>query len=128
MVPRRPQRPCRWTAPPGVSLASDPHTAGADPRRAGIVCNLLHSYIPYYNRAAVLTCTASGVALVSGMCWRCCGACVCSNVARAVQYRQMYPPHNGGKTRQIAGKAPVKPCALFCGVGGILALTRENAL
>ena len=41
MVPR----PCRW---------------------AGMVCDMLHPYIPYYNRAAVLTCTTSGVALVSG--------------------------------------------------------------
>lgn len=42
-------------------------------RRAGMVCDMLHclawihnrgahSYIPYYNRAAALACTASGVA------------------------------------------------------------------
>lgn len=48
------------------------------PRRACLVCDVLHclawihnrgaplhSYIPYYNRAAVLACTASGVAAVS---------------------------------------------------------------
>nr|DAJ02903.1 MAG TPA: hypothetical protein [Caudoviricetes sp.] len=62
----------------------------------------LHPYIHYYNRAAVLARTASGV-------------------ARSVQYRQMHPPHNGGKTRQIEGKVPIKPCVLFCGVGGITA-------
>lgn len=28
-------------------------------RRAGMVCDVLHSYIHYYNRAAALTCTAS---------------------------------------------------------------------
>nr|DAQ70306.1 MAG TPA: outer capsid protein sigma-1 attachment protein [Caudoviricetes sp.] len=33
--------------------------------------------------AAVLTCTASGVAVVSGMCWRCCGAVIRSSVAQA---------------------------------------------
>nr|DAQ47858.1 MAG TPA: hypothetical protein [Caudoviricetes sp.] len=27
----------------------------------------------------------------------------------------------GGRMGQISGKAPVKPCALFCGVGGITA-------
>lgn len=46
-------------------------------RRAGMVCDMLprrawiynraHPYIPYYNIAAVLTCTASGVAVVSGI-------------------------------------------------------------
>ena len=48
------------------------------PRRACMVCDMLHRlawiynrgaplhpYIPYYNRAAVLTCIASGVTLVS---------------------------------------------------------------
>ena len=32
-----------------------------------MVCDLLRSYIPYYNRAAVLPCTASGVAVLSGI-------------------------------------------------------------
>ena len=41
-------------------------------------------YIPYYNRAAVLTCTASGVVVVSGTRWRCCGAVIRSNVAQVV--------------------------------------------
>lgn len=49
-------------------------------RRAGTVCAMLyrltwiynrdapaHPYIHYYNRAAALTCTASGVAVVSGI-------------------------------------------------------------
>lgn len=30
--------------------------------RAGMVCGMLHPYIPYYNRAAALAYTASGVA------------------------------------------------------------------
>lgn len=47
-------------------------------------------YIPYYNMAAALTCTASGVAVVSGMCWRCCGAVIRSSVAQAVQYSRMH--------------------------------------
>jgi hypothetical protein len=29
---------------------------------------------------------------------------------------------------KIARKAPVKPCVLFCGVGGILALMAQNTL
>lgn len=49
------------------AFASDPQTVGVDPRRAGMVCGMLHPYIPYYNRAAALPCTASGVAVVSGI-------------------------------------------------------------
>nr|DAE53506.1 MAG TPA: hypothetical protein [Caudoviricetes sp.] len=30
------------------------------PRRACMVCDTLHSYIPYYNRRPVLSCAASG--------------------------------------------------------------------
>ena len=41
-------------------------------------------YIHYYNRRPVLICAASGVALVSGMCWRCCGAVMRSSVAQVV--------------------------------------------
>ena len=50
MVPR----PCRW---------------------AGMVCDMLRPYIHYYNRRYALTCTASGAALVSGMCCRPSGRC-----------------------------------------------------
>nr|DAQ47859.1 MAG TPA: hypothetical protein [Caudoviricetes sp.]DAS91137.1 MAG TPA: hypothetical protein [Caudoviricetes sp.] len=46
--------------------------------------NRAHPYIHYYNRAAVLPCAASGVALVSGICWRCCGAVIRPSVAQAV--------------------------------------------
>nr|DAR20789.1 MAG TPA: hypothetical protein [Caudoviricetes sp.] len=62
-----------------------------------MVCDVLHRlawiynrgtplrpYIHYYNRAAVLSCIASGVALVSGMRWRCCVAVMCSNVSQVV--------------------------------------------
>ena len=68
VVPRRPPRRCCWTAPPGELCRAEP----------------LRPYIPYYNRAAVLTCIASGVAVVSGICWRCCGAVIRSSVAQAV--------------------------------------------
>lgn len=64
----------------GAELASDPQTVGADLRRAGMVCAMLqrlawvhdrgaplHPYIHYYNRAAVLSCTAFGVAVISGI-------------------------------------------------------------
>lgn len=44
----------------------------------------LRPYIPYYNRAAVLPCIASGVALVSGIRWRCYGAVIRSSVAQVV--------------------------------------------
>lgn len=53
-----------------------------------MVCDMLHRlawihdrgaplspYIHYYNRAAALTCTASGVALVSGIGYRASGCC-----------------------------------------------------
>ena len=55
------------------ALASNPQAAGDDP--AGFAWSVawihnsgapMHHYILYYNRAAVLACTASGVALVSG--------------------------------------------------------------
>nr|DAR49254.1 MAG TPA: hypothetical protein [Caudoviricetes sp.] len=59
MVPRRPPCPCCWTDPPGWHGS----ITGARP------------YIPYYNRWSALSCTASGVALVSGMRWRSSGRC-----------------------------------------------------
>ena len=34
------------------------------PAAAGMVCDLLRSYIPYYNRAVALACTAPSVAQV----------------------------------------------------------------
>lgn len=54
LTPQQVRRVC--TADSVSALASDP------PRRAGMVCDMLHPYIPYYNRRAVLTCAASGVA------------------------------------------------------------------
>ena len=140
---------CCWTAPPlggvcqiVVELAPAPDASSMRwPAAAGMVCAMLHClvwihdrgatlrpYIPYYNRTATLSCTASGVAVVSGMCWRCYGAVIRSSVAQAIRYSRIRPPNNSGKTRQIAGKSTVKPCALFCGVGGITALTEQNAL
>ena len=97
-------------------------------RRAGMVCAMLHPYIHYYNRAAALPCPASGVAVVSIIGAGRPGAVIRSNVAQPVQYRQMHPPHDGGKTRQIAGKAPVRLYALFCSMCNITALTAQNAL
>jgi len=84
---------------PGAALASDPQTVGADP--AGLVwsavcCTVRHGsitwgeplplYIPYYNRAVALVCTASGVALVSGISAGRPGAVIRSNVAQVVLY------------------------------------------
>lgn len=61
MVPRRPPRPCRWTAPPGGGCQTSSRRAWevSRLRRADRV-QAAHPYIPYYNRAAVLTCAASG--------------------------------------------------------------------
>lgn len=68
-----------------------------------MVCNLLHClawihnkgaplrpYIPYYNRAAVLTCIASGVAVVSGICAGATLDGMPSNVAQLVYSRLVY--------------------------------------
>lgn len=74
MVPRRLPCPCCWTAPPGggCQIASRRAWEASRPRRAGMVCDMLHRlawihnrahtlppYIPYYNRRLVLTCAAS---------------------------------------------------------------------
>nr|DAG62339.1 MAG TPA: hypothetical protein [Caudoviricetes sp.] len=63
---------CALTSDTLSALASDPHTVGADhasPAWSAICCTVWHgptagrtpalSYIPYYNRRLVLTCTAS---------------------------------------------------------------------
>ncbi len=94
MVPRRPPRSCCWTDPLGVALASNPQTVGADPAGFAwsvVCCTVLHGsitgahpYIHYYNMVAVLACIASGVALVSGTCWRRCAAVTCSSVSYVV--------------------------------------------
>ena len=75
------------SAPPDWHSLRCVALSGMDPRQGRTP---LHPYIPYYNRAAVLTCAASGVAVVSGMCWRCSGAVICSSVAQAVQYSRMH--------------------------------------
>lgn len=54
LTPQQVRRVC--TADSVSALASDPHTVGADP--AGLAWSAL-PYIPYYNRRAVLPCTAS---------------------------------------------------------------------
>ena len=72
--------PCYWTVPPGGVCALTADRCQIVSRRACTVCDVLHRliwicnryaplhpYIHYYNRAAVLTCTASGVAVVSGI-------------------------------------------------------------
>nr|DAM22507.1 MAG TPA: hypothetical protein [Caudoviricetes sp.] len=76
------------------AFASDPQTVGADPAGlawSAICCAVWHGsitgthpYIPYYNRAAVLICAASGMALVFGMCWRRYGVVIRSSVSQAV--------------------------------------------
>ena len=105
------------------------------PRRAGMVCDVLHRlawiynrgaplhpYIPYYNRR--LPCPVQRPVwrrylvsvevlrlMVCPPAWRrrcivgLCGCCiVCAGMG------------------QINGNASVKPCALFCGVGGIVCM------
>ena len=82
LTPQQVRRVC--PADSVSALASDPQTVGADPRLAGMVCDLLHPYIHYYSRAAVLACPASGVALVSGIGAGRPGACIRSSVVQAV--------------------------------------------
>lgn len=94
MVPRRPAAPllldcpAGWRVPDCPPLTADPVPDCKPPgvesieTAAGLVwsvvcCTVWYrsiagrtpapSYIPYYNRAAVLTCTAFGVAVVSGI-------------------------------------------------------------
>lgn len=132
MVPRRPPRPCYWTAPPGgvYALTADRRQiasrwAGMDPRQGAH----LHPYIHYYNRAAVLPCTASGVAVVSLVSVEGRRLTVCPPTCRRQRYiRFCLSGIVGGRMGQIAGKAPANPCALFYGVGGIVALTVQNTL
>lgn len=97
LTPQQVRRVC--TADTLSALASDLQTVGADP--AGLTWSVMcctvwygsitgahrYPYIHYYNRAAVLTCTASGVAVVSSTRWRCCGAVMRSSVAQVVYSR-----------------------------------------
>lgn len=68
MVPRRPPRPCCWTAPPGgwcqapgapgAALASDPHTVGAEPAVlawSAVCCTVWHGSITGGNGAHLYT-------------------------------------------------------------------------
>ena len=112
MVPRRPPRPCHWNAPPGggCQIASRRAREASRPRRADPVQveTLDHQQmrrvctadsvsalasdpkmvradsagIAWY--AAMLTCAASGVALVSGIGVCRTGAVICSSVAQSV--------------------------------------------
>lgn len=96
--------------------------------RGSITGAPLHPYIPYYNRRLCcpvqrpawrwyLVCAGGAAALWCAPAWR---VWYCSRLCGSNIY--------GGRMGQIAGNAPVKPCALFCGVGGITALTAQNAL
>lgn len=126
---RKRRTPPYWAVPcqaDSVSaLASDPRTVGAAPPG----WHGLPSYIPYYNRRDVLTCTASRR---GGGIWyalEVLRARVCSPACRRRYYSRLFwSSIVGGKIGAIAGKAAVKPRALFCGVGGIIALTRQNTL
>lgn len=134
VVPRRQPCPCRWTAPPGVSLASDPHTAGADPAGlawSAVCCTVWHGSITGAHR-----CTLIYLIIIGWLCWpvqrpggalvswyalevlRCCDTL--HRVAGCVIFAYSgLVSADGCIMGQTTGKAPVKPCALFCGVGGI---------
>lgn len=101
LTPQQVHRVC--TADTLSALASDPHTVGADPAGlawSALCCTVWHGsitgrtpaplYIPYYNRAAVLTCTASGVAVVSGICGGAVLDGMPSSVAQVVYSRLVY--------------------------------------
>nr|DAZ12538.1 MAG TPA: hypothetical protein [Caudoviricetes sp.] len=89
-----------------------------------MVCDMLHClewihkrdtplYIPYYNRAAVLACTASSVALVSGIRWRCCGAVIPFSVAQMVLYPLVSVWYCG---RWDWSNCRKRPCKALCAV------------
>ena len=77
LTPQQVRRVC--TTDSVSALASDQQVAGADPAGlawSAVCCTLM----PYYNRAAVLSCTASGV--VSGIRYRCRASCRCDALQR----------------------------------------------
>lgn len=95
-------------------------------RRAWIY-NRAHPYIPYYNREAALTCTATGVAVVSGIG---AGAALDGVPSSGVQVRI------GGLCGcciafvgigQINGNATVKPCKRFWRCCGIICMDGRKA-
>ncbi len=120
---------CRWGADSsaGAALASDPYTVGADPAGlawsamccAGLAwihnrrCAPLHPYIHYYNRRSVLTCTASGVSVVSGISGGAALDGMPSGVAQAVYRRlvwRLYCVRWNGSNYQKS------PCKALCAV------------
>lgn len=60
------------------------------PAAAGMVCDLLRSYIPYYNRAVALACTAPSVAQVPDIGAGAALDGMPSSVAQAVHRRLVY--------------------------------------
>ena len=93
--PMVPRRRARKKAQCQANARSGKHRDPAGLAWYAVCCTVWHGsitgyngapYIHYYNRRYALTCTASGVALVSGMRWRCCGAVIRSSIAQAVLY------------------------------------------
>lgn len=121
MVPLRPPPSCCWQV-----LTACQHLP-AIRRRQELIPPVWHglryvapSYIHYYNRRSVLTCTASGRGvgiwymlevlrlMVCPPVWR--SRCIVGLCSYCIVYAGM---------GQINGNTHVKPCALFCGVGDI---------
>ena len=73
----------------------------------------LHPYIPYYNRAAVLVCTASGMAVVSGINRGAALDGMPSGVSQAIYRRLVRLLYCVRWNGQINGNATVKPCKGF---------------
>ena len=84
-----------WRVPDCPALTIDPVPECKPPLAWSAMCCTVwhgstagrtpaHSYIPYYNRASVLTCTASGVAVGSGICVERPGAVMPSSVSQVV--------------------------------------------
>ena len=84
MVPHRPPRPLLLGCPAGLSWSAMCCTVWH-----GSITGA-HPYIPYYNRAAVLTCAASGTASYIWYRWRRCGVAMRSSVAQAVRYSRIH--------------------------------------
>lgn len=138
-TPQKVHRVC--TADSVSALASNPQTVGADRRRAGMVCAMLHRrawihdtgaqlhpYIPYYNkgRPCPVQCPVLRRYLVSVQVLR---LRVCPPAWRSWRIGGLF----GGcivcaGMGQINGNTAAKPCKRFWRCGRIIALTAERPL
>lgn len=130
MVPR----PCRWTVPPGGGRQSSSRRAWKASRPPPV----WHGSITGARRYALIY-----IIIIGRLCWPAkrpvrrwylvSAQAVRALVDAPTWHRRYYSRLCwsvicGGRMWQITGKAPIKPCAPFCGMGSIIALTAQNAL